>query len=151
MRFDLGTVSGEWFSFFASEIKENGDVKYLAPEPDAGKVCLRVMDPETIESIQSKTRKRTAEFVLNPKTRAMDRVQYYDQTPEQEKSEREMIWDYAIQDWAGILDKNGDEIPCTLANKMALMNNPQFARFVGRCLQLITGAAASASEASAKN
>jgi hypothetical protein len=31
------------------------------------------------------------------------------------------------------------------------MNNPQFARFVGRCLQLITGANAQTSEAEGKN
>jgi len=151
MRFDLSEVQGEWFTFFRSEIKENGDVNYLDPEPDAGRVCLRIADAEAVERIQAQTRKKKAEFVPNPKTRQMERVVYFDQTPEQEKKERELIWDWAIQDWKGILDKNGDEIPCTLENKLRLMSIPVFARFVGRCLQLITGANAQTAEAEIKN
>jgi len=152
MKFDItGKSNGEWFRFFRSEIKENGDVTYLDPEDDAGKVCLRIADPETIESIQAQTRKKVTEFVHNPKSRQMDRVTYYDQTPAQEKKERELIWDYAIADWQGILDKDGNEIPCTLENKLKMMNIPIFARFVGRCLQLITGANASLAEEAIKN
>jgi hypothetical protein len=152
MNFDLtGESSGEWFAFFRSEIKENGDVNYLDPEEGAGKVCLRIADPETIENIQSQTRKAMVEFVLNPKQRAMERVKFYDQTPAQEKLERRMIWDHAIKAWEGILDKDGDEIPCTIENKLKLMNIPVFARFVGRCLQLITGANAQQEEAVGKN
>jgi hypothetical protein len=152
MRFDLsGETRGEWFKFFRSEISEKGDVAYLDPEDDAGKVCLRIATPEVIEEIQSQTRKKTAEFALNPKTRQMERVQYFDQTPAQEKKERELIWDHAIQDWKGILDVNGNEVPCTLENKLRLMNNQQFARFVGRCLQLISGAASAAKEGAEGN
>jgi len=152
MRFDVsGEVPGEWFKFFRSEIKEDGGINYLEPEADAGRVCLRIASPEVIESIQSQTRKKNAEFVRNPNTRAMERVTYFDQTPEQEKKERELIWDHAIQSWEGMLDKDGDEIPCTIENKLKLMNIPQFARFVGRCLQLITGANAQATEGAEKN
>lgn len=152
MRFDVsGEVQGEWFKFFRSEIKENGETVYLDPEADAGRVCLRTAAPEVIESIQSKTRKKTAEFVRNPSTRAMERVVYFDQTPDQERMERELIWDHAIQGWEGMLDVSGTEIPCTSENKMKLMNIPVFARFVGRCLQLITGANASTVEGAEKN
>lgn len=152
MRFDLSDeVQGEWFAFFRSEIKEDGTVEYLDPEADAGKVCLRIADADCIERIQSQTRKKQAEFVRNPSTRAMERVVYFDQTPAQEKKERELIWDWAIQDWKGILNADGDPIPCTTENKLRLMNIPQFARFVGRCLQLITGANAKTSEAEVKN
>jgi hypothetical protein len=62
-----------------------------------------------------------------------------------------MIWDHAIQGWEGILDKNGKEIPCTLPNKMKLMGIPQFARFVARCLQQITGANTQEAEGAEKN
>ncbi len=152
MRFDLsGDAQGEWFTFFCSEIKENGDITYLDPEEGAGRVCLRIADVDVIERIQGQTRKKVSEFAYNPKTRAMDRVQYYDQTPTQEKKERELIWDHAIQDWKGILDKEGNEIPCTTENKLRLMAIPQFARFVGRCLQLISGANAQLVEAEGKN
>jgi hypothetical protein len=152
MRFDLsGETPGEWFKFFRSEIKENGETVFLEPEAGAGRVRLRIATPEVIESIQAQTRKKVAEFVYNKHTRAMDRWTGYDQTPEQEKRERELIWDHAIQGWEGMLDVNGIEIPCMLENKLKLMNVPQFARFVGRCLQLITGANAGAAEEAEKN
>jgi hypothetical protein len=138
MRFDLDGKQGEWFTFFQSEIKEDGTISYHEPEKGAGRVSLRVADAESIESIHSQTRKKVSEFVYNPKTRQMERVTYYDQTPEQEAKERQLLWDYAIVDWENLLDKNGKVIPVTSDNKLKLMNNPVFARFVGRCLQLIT-------------
>lgn len=152
MKFDLsGETQGEWFKFFRSEVKENGEFAYLEPEDGAGSVCLRIVDPETIENIHSQTRKRVKEFVHNPKTRAMERVEYDEQTPAQKKKENEMVWDHAIQDWKGILDKDGNEIPCTLENKLKLMNVSQFARFVGRCMQIISGSNDRAAEEKVKN
>lgn len=150
MKFDL-EKSGEWFTFFESEITQNGETKYHPPIADAGRVCFRISDTEAIEQIYAKTRKKTSEFVLNPKTRQMEKVKSYDQTPEQERVEREMIWDYAIVAWENILDANGKDIPCTLENKMKLMNIPQFARFAGRCLQIVTGATEAEAEAEGKN
>lgn len=151
MRFDLDGKQGEWFTFFGSEIKEDGTIVYLEPEPKAGRVSLRVADPETIESIHSQTRKKISEFVYNPKTRQMERVTYFDQTPEQETKERSLLWDYAIVDWEKLLDKAGKPIPVTLENKLKLMNNPMFARFIGRCLQLMTNVAAERKEDLEKN
>ncbi len=151
MKFDLSTGTGEWFKFFGSEIKPDGDVKYLDPEKGDGRVCLRIADSETLEIIRAETKKKVVEHVYNPKTRQMERIPYYEQTPEQEKKERSMIWDHAIQAWEGILDSKGQEIPCTTENKLKLMENPQFARFVGRCLQLISGATAEAEKIQEKN
>lgn len=151
MKFDLSTGIGEWFHFFGSEIKSDGEIKYFEPEKDAGRVCLRLTDPETLEIIQSETRKKAVEHVFNPKSRTMERLSYFEQTPVQEKKERELIWDFAIKAWEGILDTSDQQIPCTLENKLKLMNNPQFARFVGRCLQLISGATAEAKVAAEKN
>jgi len=152
MRFDLsGESQGEWFKFFRSEMGENGEMKYLDPEPDAGRVRLRIADVEAIDKIRAQTRKVVKEFVLNPKTRQMERVEYEDQTSAQKKAENDMIWDYAITEWENLFDKNGDEIPCTPENKARMMNIPVFARFVGRCLQLITGANAGLAEGAEKN
>jgi len=151
MRFDIENTQGEWFTFFESEIMPDGEIKYLDPIEGAGKVCLRISDPESIEKIQSQTRKKVAEFVYNPKTRAMDRVIYFDQTPAQEQKERELIWNFAITDWKDLLDMKGVSIPCTLENKMKLMNVPQFARFIGRCLQLISGAKTEQADIEIKN
>ena len=152
MRFDLSAeTQGEWFKFFNSEVKENGEIAYLEPEENAGRVCLRIADPDTVEKIQSQTRKKVSEFAFNPKSRSMERVSYFEQTPAQERKERELIWDFAIQDWQGILDQDGNEIPCTLENKLRLMNIPRFARFIGRGLQMITGANAESEAVSGKN
>ena len=152
MRFDLSDdAKGEWFKFFRSEIKEGGEVAYLDPEADAGRVRIRIADAGTIDEIRTQTRKVVKEFVLNTRSKAMERVEYEDQTPEQKRKEGELIWDHAIQGWEGILDKDGNEIPCTTENKVKLMGIPQFARFVGRCLQIITGANAGSEEAAIKN
>ena len=142
MRFDLNKGSeGEWFPIFGSEVEADGEtIKYLEPEEGAGKVCVRIADAETMDAINNQTRKRTSENVYNPKTRQMERITYYEQTPAQEKKSREMLWDHAIKAWEGVLDSEGNQIPCTLENKMKLMSNAVFARFVGRCLQIISGA-----------
>lgn len=150
-KFDLESGSkGDWFRFFESKI-EDGKTIYLEPEKDAGRVCVRVADVETLEKIQAQTRTKKAEFVKDKDTRQMVRVPYIDQTVEQEKKEREMIWDHAIVAWEGILDSKGNEIPCTLENKMKLMSNPMFARFMGRCFELITGNAEELKAAAEKN
>ena len=153
MKFDLTNqgATGEWFPFFQSEVGKDGEIVYLEPEENGTSVQIRVADSETMEKIQAETRTRKHDFVPNPKTRQMERVTYIDQTPAQEKKERELIWDFAIQDWKGVLDTDGNEVPCTTENKLLLMNNVQFARFVGRCLQLITSSAEERKKLQEKN
>jgi len=150
-KFDLESGSkGDWFRFFESKV-EDGKIIYLEPQEDAGQVCVRIADVDTLEKIQSQTRTRKEENVWNKDTRQYHHVAYTSQTPEQEKKEREKIWDHAIVDWKGILDSKGNEIPCTLENKMKLMSNPMFARFMGRCFELITGNAEDLKAAKEKN
>lgn len=151
MKFDLNKSIGEWFPFFASEVGDDGEVKYLDPEKDAPRICLRIADAETRELIAAETQTKKHEYVLNSKTRQMERVAYIDQTPEQAKKEREMIWDHAIMAWEGVVDTEDKPIPCTLENKMKMMNVPVFVRFVGRCLTLMSGAAEEKKAASEKN
>jgi len=147
MKFELDLDKGEWFPFFKSEIQEDGEPKFFDPEPDEPcRVKLRLADSDFVESMQSQTRKEVVERVLNPKTRQMERLKDFDQTPAQRKKEREMIWDYAIMDWEGVLDVNEKVVECNLENKMLMMNVPIFARFVSRCLQMISGEAASKKE-----
>jgi len=46
----------------------------------------------------------------------------------------EYLWDYQISDWH-ITDPDGNDIPCTLENKMLLMSNSmEFADWVVNCL-----------------
>ena len=143
MKFKLNKSSeGEWFPIFGSEIEADGEtIKYHEPLKDEkGRVCVRIADAETMDVINNLTRKKVAENIYNPKTRQMERITYYDQTPEQEKKSREMLWDHAIKAWEGILDEDGKPIPCTAEMKMKMMSDAVFARFIGRCLQIITGA-----------
>ena len=111
MIFDLNNSSqGEWFRFFESRIDEKGELVYDDPRPDAGRVCIRSIAP-FVEKIQSK-RKRKFEWVLNPSTRSMERVGYFDeQSPEELKKEREDMWDYAITGIEEFSDAKGDPDP----------------------------------------
>lgn len=152
MRFDIEKVStGAWFGFFRSDVDDDGNVKYLDPEKDAGKVQVRVIDPETLESIQGKTRIEHEEFKHNKKTRELQRVVWNTQTERQKKAEREAIWDHAIVSWQGMLDAKGNEIPCTLENKMKMMTIAVFARFITRCLELIGAYEVEEKKVKAKN
>jgi hypothetical protein len=151
MGFDLNNLNpGEWFRYFNSHITEAGETVYHDPAPDAERVCIKMLDPEILEEIQKKTRKRISEFVLNPRTRVMERVVYFDQTPEQEKLEREMTWDAIITGWE-IKTPDDAPIPCTMVNKVRMMTHPPFARFVARCLQISASARKEADEAAEKN
>lgn len=148
--FTLDDTAGEWFTFFSSRIDGQGEVKYLDPLPDAGRVCVRSIVP-LIEQQQTK-RKRRAEFVPNPKTRQMERVAFFDDpSPEQAKTEREDIWDYAITGFENILDADGNPIPCTRENKLKLMSLPVFDRFIARCLQILSESGVRSAEEQAKN
>jgi len=152
MQFDLSENLGERFQFFRSELLEDGEPEYFDPEPDEPcHVTLRLADPDKVEEIHKLTRTPTTDWVLNPKTRGMERCKDFDQTPEQRKVERELIWDHAIVEWEGVLDKHGKVVECTIENKIRMMNVPVFSRFVSRCLQLISGEIAEKKEEQRKN
>jgi hypothetical protein len=153
MKFDLSSNAGEFFPFFGSKINTDGTIEYLDPEKDAGKVCIRIVDAETLEKIQAQTRTKKSQFVLNTESRKMEKVDYYEQTPEQIKKERQMIFDSAVISWEEnkFFDEDGQEIVCNPENKIKMMNDPQFARFVGECFRRITGAKAEAEKVKEKN
>jgi predicted ATP-dependent endonuclease of OLD family len=153
MRFDLsGEQNGVWFRFFESEMNESGEMTYLDPKEGAGEVRIREMDSDVMREIRAQTNKEVEKFIHNPKTRGMERILYNVQTVEQRQEENERIWDYVIQDWRGILDKDGNEIPCSSENKKLIMKKSlQFVWFASRCLQLVTRSNVDRSEDAAKN
>jgi hypothetical protein len=151
MDFDLDGTQGEWFQFVNSTIDLNtGEITYDEPVSDA-RVQVRSIIP-FIEERLSK-RKRLIEHIYNPKSRAMERLPYYEElTFEQAKKEREDTWDYCIIGLENFKDsKTGQEIACTRENKIKLMQNPVFDRFIARCLQMIASSGAKAKEESEKN
>lgn len=151
MFFDLEVSEGERFKFFTSSVDEDGKITFDDPAPDAGTVSVRLIDSDTLDEIRTKTRKKVTEHVLNPKTRAMERIIAFEQTPEQEKMERAMIWDHAITGWEGIKDKSRNDVPCTKENKVKLMGNPYFGRFINECLNRLSKSTISLKEAEEKN
>ena len=150
MIFDLDAREGEWFQFFTSRINSRGEVDYDDPAPDAGRVCVRSLVPY-FEERQAK-RKKKFEFVLNPNTRAMERVGFYpEQTPEQAREERDDAWDYCIVGLEGIFDGKWNEVACTRENKLRLMRLPVFDRFIARCLVLLSESRVKAEQVAEKN
>lgn len=151
MNFDLDATQGEWFPFATSEIDLNtGEIIYGESVSDA-RVQVRSIIP-FIEERLSK-RKRLIEHVLNPKTRTMERLPYYeDLTFEEARAEREDTWDYCIIGIENFKDsRTGQDIACTRENKIKMMQNPVFDRFIARCLQMIASSGAKAKEESEKN
>ncbi len=138
--FNLGSSSeGEWFPYQASEVQADGTPRFLDPDPGVGRVCVRSADSEFLEEVYKQTRKKVKGHVFNPKSRKMEYEEHFEQTPEQEKLERELIWDHTIVDWddkppfLNRMDKT--PIARTVGNKLALMNIPAFARFASSCLE----------------
>jgi len=151
MFLDLDASSGEWFNFFSSHIDPvTGEPVYEEPVKDA-RVQIRSIAP-FIEERMAK-RKKAIEHVYNPKTRSMERMGFFpDLSPEEQKAERDDLWDYAIVALENFKDaKTGKVITCTRENKLALMKLPVFDRFVARCQQLISSAGVKEKEESVKN
>lgn len=70
-----------------------------------------------------------------------------------EDSMIEMQWDESILSWEGLMDGNGNEIPCTKEMKTALMTmrSPVFRDFYNEKMKILMDAEESAQKASEKN
>lgn len=155
---DKGTVfnleennEGDWFDFFTSCIDlDTGEVIYDDPIPGTGKACFRPARPFLEERLSK--RKKVSEVVLNPKTRAMERIESYKTlTQEEEKQEREDLTDYIFIGLEDFFEPNGDAIKCTRENKIALSKVPVFDRFMARCMELQMNENVKQAEKSEKN
>ena len=146
------SVEGEWFPYFESKIDftDDGEVIYFDPKPGAARICLRSLIPFWEERTRKRVKKH--ETVLNPKTRAMERIEYYEsQTAEEEARERDDALDYGIVNIERFFDAKKKPINCTRENKLLLMTVPVFARCVNRCWQLQQNSDKAQAEAAEKN
>jgi len=144
---DIAYTEGDWFQYFTSRIDDKTeDIIYDDPVPHA-RVLIRSAAP-FIEERLKKQKSRT-EFVLNPKTRKMERVPYFEDRPfDKLIEETDDMYDYAILNFEGFRNKKtGEVIECTRENKIALRHNEMFKRFFERCQQILNGSV----EESAKN
>ena len=151
MFIDLSAQEGEWFPFQNSKIDPlTGEPVFDDPVSDA-KVQIRSMTPFFEERIAK--RKRSVERILNPKTRQMERISYYEElSVEDARAERDEAFDFAITGIEGFKDaKTGQMITCTRENKLALMKVPVFDRFFARCQQLLSSSGVKLKEETEKN
>jgi hypothetical protein len=149
--FDIDSqAQGEGFKYCESTINDKGEVEFLDPEPDAPTIFIR--HPAPIWEEQAKAKKKKFEFVLNPSTRAMERVGYLPEpTAEEEKKEHDDVIDYSITGWTDIPKPDGTLIDVTRENKVKLIKIPSVNRFVGKCWRTLLSSGIKAKEDATKN
>lgn len=142
---------GVWFKYQAPRWDSSkGETIFDPPEEDAAEFCIRSLTTFFAERL--KRRKRKSEFILNPATRAMERVSYYpDPTAEEIQKEQEDAWDYLIVGVKNAKWADGTPIECTRADKIKLMKIEQFDLFIGHCLKVLAGSEKEEAEAAEKN
>jgi len=119
MRLDLENLNpGVFFPF-----DEDGD--------DKSGVTIRLANGETLDKINKKCSKKKVEF---------RRGQRHEIVEENEELRSQMLWEYVIVDWKGLIDdKTGGEIPCTKENKSKFMRGSvKFSGFIGECVEKLT-------------
>ncbi len=149
--FDIEEKQGDWFDWFESEIDmESGKVIYRDPEPETGRVCIRPSRQFYLE--QQDKMKKKSEVVLNPKTRGMERIEYFETlTGKEQQESRDDLIDYVVTGFDRIFDSHGNKIECTRENKLKLAANPIFDRFIAKCMDMQLNLSLEQKEKSEKN
>ncbi len=93
-----------------------------------GRIELKILSADEFKEIRKITVKKEVTYKrLDGKP---ERIAYDDVN---EELQNELFWDKAILNWEGILDKNGEEIPCTKEMKVLLMSKSvQFMKIVSK-------------------
>jgi len=101
---------------------------------DEVKVCLRVCDTEAMRKIRLKTTTKKNEF-----KKIDGKHERFTWEESDDEMQMDMIYDYCIVDWEGIIDKKtGLGVPCNSENKKLLMGKHlQFAKFISDSLDLL--------------
>jgi hypothetical protein len=120
--FDFENINpGEWFTY---------------PENENTKVCLRVCAGDDLTSIRKQSMKRKVDWKVNPVSKELERKVYIEEADPDGDLFNELLWDFCIVDWAGVLDGKKTPIPCTRENKKFLMGKSvKFSSFVVDCLE----------------
>ena len=149
--FNLEESQGDWFDFFESHFDlDTKEIVYNESKPDTGSVCFRPARTFILNRIYKK--EIDFKFVLNPKTRDMQRVEFDKKlTPEEYRKEADDLIDYTIVGFKKLFDMEGNAIECTRENKIKLAKVPVFDRFMARCMELQMNANIQRAETSEKN
>lgn len=141
---------GIWFPFFYSHIDtSSGEVIYDDPIEDGPR--MRIRNPMSFFKERASARKKTSEFVLNKKTRAMEKITS-DATlsADEQKAETADFIDYVIQDIEGF-KLDGKEIVCNRQTKLEIMDILLVSMFVHRCIEIMQSEGATEEEIEGKN
>ncbi len=149
--FDIEESQGDWFEFFESTVNfESGEITYSDPEPGTGKV--RIRSAAKIINEQMTNRKKVSEMVLNPKTRQMERIEFFhEKTFKENQKDADDRLDYMITGLKDFFDIKGNPIECTRENKIKLAKVAVFDRFLAKCMELQVNAGLKKMEKEAKN
>ena len=142
---------GDWFPFFGSNFDPaTGEIIYEKPEDGAAEFRIRGMGRFFEE--RQKDRKKEYKMVLNPSTRAMERVGWFEDLPPAEaKKESDDAWDYAITGMKDAFSGPGVAMECTMENKLKLLRMPVFLRYIQKVFQILSDAGIKRAEAVEKN
>lgn len=142
---------GDWFTFFTSKVEPStGEVVYDPPEEGAAEFRIRSMLPFFEE--RRKGRKRESKMVLNPATRSMERVSWFEELPEEEaQKEMDDAWDYAITGIKNAFSAPGVPIESSRESKLKLVRMPVFLRFMTRVFAMLNEAGIKHKEDAEKN
>ena len=142
---------GDWFSFFGSRLDTaTGEIVYDKPEKGAAEFRIRLMGPFFEE--RRKGRKKEHKMVLNTITKAMERVSWFEDLPDDEaEKENGDAWDYAITGMKNAFSAPKVEIECNRENKLKMVDMPVFLRFINRVFVILSEAGVKQKDASEKN
>jgi len=127
---------GVWFPFFYSHLDSStGDVIY--DPPVEGGPRMKIRNPIAFFKERSKGRKKQSEYVLNKKTRGMEKiVSDAELSADEQKAETEDFIDYVIQGIEGF-KLDGKEVDCTRQTKIEIMDIPLVSMYVHRCIEIL--------------
>lgn len=104
LRKEATTPGGKWFTYA-------GDIEFK----------IRPLLSTSIKEIELQA--RTGRQVTDPRTKRL--------VPEVDEIKREnLLADYLLEDWRGVIDEEDKPVPVTLENKKALLNLVQISDFV---------------------
>lgn len=100
--------------------------KFDEDDPNSGEIRIRALNQEKRSEIQKKCNKKKVEYKHG---------QRFEYTDVKDELFSEMLWDYSIAEWNGLVDDDGTELVCDVETKVNLMQqNVGFAKFVSECL-----------------
>jgi len=109
------STDGRWFKF-------NSDIEFK----------VRPLLATTVREIE--TSAQTGRQIADPRNKRL--------VPEiDEKKREDLLTDYLLEDWKGVIDEEDNQVPITLENKKALMNLLAISDFIwesARSLDILT-------------